>query len=52
MDIFDILGDIAKRKTDFMHAGMSKYTALNKCRNLYIWKVSYTTYDIRKICGI
>lgn len=52
MDIFDVLKDISKRKTEFMRAGMNEYTALKNAELGTSEKYHIPLYDIRKICGI
>lgn len=51
MDIFDVLKDISKRKTEFVRVGMNEYDAfqnaeLNTSREYHI-----PLCDIKRLCG-
>jgi hypothetical protein len=52
MDIFDVLKDIAKRKTEFICLGMSENSALKSAELCVSEKYHIPLYDIRKICGM
>jgi hypothetical protein len=52
MDIFDVLKEISKRKTEFMRSGMNECTALKSAGLCASEKYHIPLYDIRKICGM
>lgn len=51
MDIFDVLKDIMKRKTEFVRVGMNEYNALKNAKLGTSKEYHIPLCDIKRLCG-
>lgn len=52
MDIFDVLKDISKRKTEFICAGNNEYEALKNAELNTSKEYHIPLCDIKRLCGV
>lgn len=51
MDIFDVLKDIMKRKTEFVRIGMNEYDAFQNAELNTSKEYHIPLCDIKRLCG-
>jgi hypothetical protein len=51
MDIFDVLRDISKRRTEFICKGMDEYNALKNAELNTSEEYHIPLCDIKRLCG-
>ena len=51
MDIFDVLNDVCKRKSAFMHCGINEKEALIKAQRDVSKEYNIPLFDIERIVG-